>query len=335
MLRGKSRSYGRWVALGGGLVVCLVLPLITGRLVTELLSTYLIFSLVAVSLDLIWGYAGILSIGQFAFFGIGAYSAALLTKYFAEAGPACYPLVFMAATGLPALIGLALAYVFFSARLDELFVLVTIAFTIIAEKVAVNQTELLGGLNGIILPYWVVPMNKAVFFYVLAAVMVAVYALAHRVVASPFGKVLRAIKDSEKRTQYLGYNTTMYKVMIYGLAAAVSGLAGGLYAILSGFVSPPLLGFGLSFDAVVWAALGGLGTLYGPILGTLIVSWAKFYLSGALLDYWLLVVGFLFIIVVIFFPEGFAGMARALGGRGRAAVAALAKARSPGKPRAL
>lgn len=323
----RKKGLRRWAVYGAGGLVCLALPLVTGRLVTELLSTYLTFALVALSLDLIWGYTGILSIGQFAFFGIGAYAAALITKHFAETGPACYPLVFLAAIGLPALLGLALAYVFFSVKLDELFVLVTIALAIIAEKMAVNQTELLGGLNGIILPYWVVPMNKALFFYLLVAVIFLIYVLCRLVVGSPFGKVLLAIKDSDKRTQYLGYDTKAYKVAVYGLAAAIAGLGGGLYAVLSGFVSPPLLGFGLSFDAVVWAALGGLGTLYGPILGTLIVSWAKFYLSGVLLDYWLLVVGFLFIVVVIFFPGGFAGMARSLKER-------LARAKAPAGPAA-
>lgn len=294
--------------LGAAIVVAL--PFVTGKLVTELLSTYLIFSLVALSLDLIWGYTGILSIGQFVFFGIGAYSAALITTHLTSAGALSLGLGYVVAVILPAVIALVLAYIFFTVKLDELFVLVTIAMAIIAENLAVSQTILLGGLNGIILPYWVVPANTTVFFYILVAVIACVYAVSRFVVSSPFGKVLLGIRDSEKRTQFLGYDTRAYKVAVYTLAAAISGLAGALYANLGGFVSPSVLGFSLSFDAVVWAALGGLGTLYGPILGTILVSWAKFYLSGVLLDYWILVVGFLFIIVVIFFPEGFAGMIR-------------------------
>jgi len=306
-----GKTISRLIILGLAAVV-VALPFVAGRLVTELLSTYLIFSLVALSLDLIWGYAGVLSIGQFVFFGIGAYSAAMITTRLTSAGAWSLPMGYAAAVALPALLALGLAYVFFTVKLDELFVLVTIAVAIIAEKVAVSQTELLGGLNGIILPNWVVPLNKAVFFYALVAVIVGVYSLSRFVVNSPFGRVLLGIRDSEKRTQHLGYDTRAYKAAVYTLAAAIAGLAGGLYANLNGFVSPSLLGFSMSFDAVVWAALGGLGTLYGPILGTLLVSWAKFYLSGVLLDYWILVVGLLFIITVIFFPEGFAGMFRNL-----------------------
>lgn len=311
MLRTRGNR-ARWVIMGAGALVCLALPFITGRLVTELLTTYLIFSLVALSLDLIWGYTGILSIGQFAFFGAGAYAAALVVRGLADMGTASYPLAFLAAVGIPGILGLVVALIFFSVNLDELFVLVTIALAIISEKIVINQTELLGGLNGLILPYWVVPMNKAALFYLVVGVVVLVYLLCRTVVESPFGKVLRAIKDSEKRTQYLGYNTRLYKVSVYGLAAAIAGLGGFLYAILSGFVAPPLLGFALSFDSVVWAAIGGLGTLYGPVAGTLLVSWAKFYLSGVLLEYWLLAVGFLFIVAVIYFPEGFAGVTRGL-----------------------
>ncbi len=311
----RSRPLRKWALYGLLLLAGLVLPFATGRLATQLMTTYLIFSLVAVGFDLIFGYTGILSLGQFAFFGIGAYSAALGLTRFADAGPVTLPLIFLAAVGLPALVGLVTAYVFFSAKLDELFVLVTIALALVAEKYALSQTALLGGVNGMILPYWVVPTNPTAFFYVVLAIVAVVYAICRWIVAAPFGKVLLAIKESEQRTRYLGYNTTAYKVTIYALAAAISGLSGALYAIARGFVAPTFLGFNLSFDAVVWAAIGGLGTIYGPILGTLAVSWAKFYLSGVLLEFWVLVVGALFIVAVLFFPEGFAGIGRRLGAR--------------------
>jgi len=302
----------RWVVPALALAAALVLPLLVGSLATELLSTYLTFSLVALSLDLIWGYTGILSIGQFAFFGLGAYTVALVTTHLSTPGVPVLGLGYVLAIIVSAAIGCALALIFFSAKLDELFVLVTIAVAIILEKVATSETELLGGLNGIILPYWVVPTNKTLFFYVLVIVIAVVYLLCRKVVGSPFGKVLLGIRDSEKRAQYLGYDTRAFKVIVYTGAAAIAGLGGALYANLGGFVSPPILGFAISFDAVVWTAIGGLGTLWGPIAGTLIVSWAKFYLSGVLLHYWILVVGLLFMVVVIFFPEGFAGMSRTL-----------------------
>jgi ABC-type branched-subunit amino acid transport system permease subunit len=146
------------------------------------------------------------------------------------------------------------------------------------------------------------------YFRITFGVVVIIYLGCWFLTKLPFGKALLAIRDSEDRALSLGYNTKMVKTIVFGISACLAGLGGGLYAVLTGFVSPPLLGFAPSFDAVVWMMVGGMGTLYGPVIGTIGVNITKFYLSGILLHYWLLVIGFLFVVIVIFFPDGCAGI---------------------------
>jgi ABC-type branched-subunit amino acid transport system permease subunit len=287
-------------------------PLALSPLRIELLATFLTFGLVALSLDLIWGFGGILSMGQFAFFGIGSYSVALVSNELVDLGRLALLLGVLTGIAAAVVLAVALSYAFFSTRLGELFVLVTIALAIILERITVNQTELLGGINGILLPYWAVPTNVEQYYLVVLGVVAVVFVATLLAVRSPLGRVLRAIKGSEQRAQFLGYNTKWYKVAAFGAAAGIAALGGGLYSILTGLVFPGLVGFEYSFDAIVWTVFGGVGTLYGPILGTIAVNFAKFYASGILLDYWLLVIGFLFIAIVVFFPDGLVGIGRAL-----------------------
>lgn len=316
--RGWAREPRRLIRPGIGaaaLALLALAPLMLSDLRLELLATFLAFGLVALSLDLIWGFAGILSMGQFAFFGIGAYAVALVSNEIPGLGRVALLLGVVTGIAAALVLGLVLAYLFFSIRLGELFVLVTIALAIILEKVVVNQTDLLGGINGILLPYWAVPTDLGPYYLVILGVVAVVFGATAVAVRSPAGRVLRAIKNSEQRAQFLGYHTKWYKVVAFGVAAAIAALGGGLYSILTGFVFPGLVSFEYSFDAIVWTVFGGIGTLYGPILGTLAVNFAKFYASDILIDYWLLVVGFLFIAIVVFFPDGIVGLGRALAGR--------------------
>lgn len=320
-----------FLALSLVFAVCLAFPWLIGGYTAELITMYLTYSLVAVSLNLIWGYTGILSLGQFMFFGIGAYSVAMITRSLGESGFVALMPAFVAAIGIPMVVGSVLSYVFFSMKLNELFFLVTIATAMIAQKVA-SATAFLGGVNGLVLPYWVVPSRIEIFFYIVVIVVGLSLYLCRRLLVSPAGRVLLAIKDSEKRAQYLGYDTRIYKVGIYALAAGLAGLGGGLYAVLSGFVSPALLGFSASFDAVVWTALGGLGTLFGPLLGTIGVNLAEFALSGGfLVQFWPVIMGFLFIVVIIFFPEGLIGIISSFLARLRAGRSAFGEKTERGK----
>jgi len=286
-----------------------LIPQLLGTFHLELLSTYLLFALVALGLGLVWGYCGVLSIGHFLFFGAGAYVVALATTHLGGLSVGYLPLLVLGALLLAGLLGFLISYISFSLNLGELFVLVTISLAIVGEKVAMDQVKLFGGINGIILPYWVVPSDMRGFFQITVVVVTLVCLLLWLLTQSPFGKTMLAIKDTERRVQFLGYNTNLVKAIAFAISAAIAGLGGGLYAILTGFVSPTLLGFIHSFDAVVWVVVGGLGTVLGPLVGTIVVNIAKFYLSGFLLKYWILAIGLFFVLIVLFIPQGITGMA--------------------------
>lgn len=285
----------------------LVAPSVLSRFHIELFSTYLTYALVAVGLGMVFGYCGVLSLGQFAFFGIGAYTVAMITSRAAGIGPGLVLPVVLAGSLLAGLLGFLLAYVSFSLKLSSLFILVTIAVGSLCQKLAIAETNLFGGVNGIIMPYWIVPSNMIGLFRVLIGVLLVITALLWLLVRSPFGRAIQGIRNEESRVQSLGYDTVLLKSIAFAISTAVAGLGGALYAVITGFVSPGVFSFSLSFDAVIWVVIGGLGTLSGPILGALLVNLAKFYLSSVLLQYWIIVVGVLFIVFVLFLPHGILG----------------------------
>jgi ABC-type branched-subunit amino acid transport system permease subunit len=289
-----------------GLAIAL-LPITLSRFHQELVGTYLTYSFVALGLGVTFGYCGILSLAQFAFFGIGAYAVALLTTRVVGFGPEHVPLLVLAATALAGAFGFLVAYVSFSLRIGSLFVLVTITVGILLQKFTSAQLDLLGGINGIALPRWIVPGPGGGFLQILIVLLAAVFFVLWLAVRAPFGKVMAGVRDAEGRVESLGYNTTLVKSITFGLSAAAAGLGGALYAVLTGFVTPSVFGFVQSFNAVIWVVVGGVGTLVGPLVGTILVNFAQFYLSSWLLNYWTLVVGFLFVVVVLFFPRGVVG----------------------------
>jgi len=284
-----------------------VAPLALSRFHIELFSTYLTYALVAVGLGMVFGYCGILSLGQFAFFGIGAYTVAMITSRVAGIGPGHVLPVVLAGAMLAGLFGFLLSYVAFSLKLGTLFILVTIAVGSLFQKLAIAETNLFGGINGIIMPYWIVPSDMRGLFRVFIGVLLVITTLLWLFVRSPFGRAIQGIRNKEGRVQSLGYNTVLLKSIAFAISTAIAGLGGALYAVTTGFVSPGVFSFSLSFDAVIWVVIGGLGTLSGPILGTLLVNLAKFYLSSVLLQYWIIVVGVLFIAFVLFLPHGILG----------------------------
>jgi len=305
-LRKKLAVQGFVLALVVGAAIA-VLPLVLGRFHTELLGTYLTYSFVALGLGVSFGYCGVISLGQFAFFGVGAYTVALLVTRVAGFGLEHVPLLVLTGTILAGLFGFLVAYVSFFLKIGSLFVLVTITVGILLQKFTIAQLDLLGGINGITLPRWIVPGPGGGFLRILIGILAVTFLVLWLAVRAPFGKVMAGIRDAEGRVESLGYNTILIKSFTFGLSAAAAGLGGALYAMLTGFVSPSVFGFVQSFNAVIWVVVGGLGTLVGPLLGTVLVNFAQFYLSAWLLNYWTLAVGLLFIVAVLFFPRGLVG----------------------------
>lgn len=274
-----------------------------------ILPQYLLYGVSAMALGLIWGYGGILSFGQAAFFGLGGYAMALALKDFDAFNPAYAGLVL--APAVAATLAGVVGWFLFSARVrDAYFVIITLAISVIFEQLAVSQSGITGGFNGMYVDrirltffgggeldlYDNVPM-----FYLILVFTIGAYAVARAAMASNWGKVLVAIRENEVRTESFGFNTATYKTQAFALAAALTAAAGALYATHAQFVAPPLFGVGLSTEIIIWTAVGGRTTLFGTLLGAVVVSVASERLSKAFPTYWQLLLGIIFILVVVIF----------------------------------
>lgn len=277
------------------------------RLATEAL----IFAGLAMSVDILLGYTGLLSLGQALYFGLGAYVSAVVLKEIPS---------FWAAMGAALLaslvVGVAAGLIANRVR-GVYFALVTFGLAQVAAK-AVYNTRALGASDGLIgVP--IVPVNlgftsvmssaPASFFIVTLVVIVVLYAISAYLLDTPFGRVLVALRANEKRVPFLGYSTRNARLAAYVLAAAVASLSGALYPMLRGFVSPELLFFATSGNAVITVVTGGVGTLAGALYGGVILTLLK-SVVGSMTEHHLIVIGLLFMGTVIFLPKGLMGFVR-------------------------
>jgi branched-chain amino acid transport system permease protein len=282
---------------------------VSGYFASDVLARAMLLALVALSLDLAWGYGGILSLGQSAFFGIGAYAVAILTLRWSSSLAA--PAGILLALVLPALLAVVVGWFVFHGASSVLYVaIVTLALPVLLSAVDLRIPKVTGGLTGLSgVPYF--PWDSdTTTFYVLFVVLVAGVAALHWLVHSDFGRLLMAVRDNEQRARFLGYRTPAIRLVVFALSAAIAGLAGALYAPFNGFVSYDLLGLTLSTNAIVWVALGGRGTIAGPLLGALIVNILEPTLNRAFPGFWLLILGLVFIAVILLFPDGLYGILR-------------------------
>lgn len=275
------------------------------RLATEAL----IFAGLAMSVDLLLGFTGMLSLGQALFFGLGAYVSGLVLKH----GAPSFWLALGAALAAATVVGLFGALI--SARTRGVyFALITFGMAQVVSKIVYN-TRALGASDGII----GIPVIKAnflvfevdtaspigFFLLVLALTLGAYFALSY-LVQTPFGRALVAVRTNEARVPFLGYDTRVAKFVAYLVAANLAAFSGALYPMLRGFVSPELMYFAVSGDAVMIVIIGGLGTLIGPIYGSVIVT-ALNSILGSYTEHYRIVIGALFMLAVIAFPQGLVG----------------------------
>jgi len=263
----------------------------------------LIFAIFALGYDIIFGYTGLLSFGHAMFFGIGAYGTGLvLTRWI--------PSLFLGlATGIA--ISLAVAFIvgFLSIRRRGIyFVMVTLAFCQMLYFIAFKWTSLTGGDNGLhgvprplIGPFDL--NSELLFYYFIFSIFALSVLVAFRIVNSPFGRVLQSLRENEDRAKSIGYNTDNFKVISFMTSAFFSSLAGGLYAVHLNFVPLDTLSIFTSGDVVIMALVGGIGTLYGPIFGAMLIVYLKNLLS-AWMENWNLIMGLLFISSVLAFRKG-------------------------------
>ena len=306
-----NQKLSRLVVLG----LLLLFPLIGDDYLTVQLTQFVVYGIFAMSLSLVWGYAGILCFGHAVFFGLGAYIMALTTKNMIPgvSGLMTASLVAIAMSILVvALFAAVLGYFLFYGRLSGPYLgIVTLAIAVIAERIAVKWYYI-GGFNGLInvpplsFAGWEL-IDQNVLYYFIVVIGFGVYLFCDRIVRSPFGTILSAVRSNETRAEFFGYNIAQYKIIIFALGAAVAGLAGALFAAVTEFVSPTMLGFGLSTEVLIWVALGGKEILLASFLGAMLVRMLEAFLSDLLTYYWILILGMFFVVCVMFFPKGVFG----------------------------
>ena len=311
----------------------------------SLLGKYMTYALLAVAIDLIWGYCGILSLGHTAFFALGGYAMGMyLMRQIGTRGVYGDPvlpdfMVFLNWDALPwywhgfdmfwfamLMVVLApgiLAFVFgwlaFRSRVTGVYLSIITQALTYALMLAFFRNEMgFGGNNGLtdfkdIIGFDLQADSTRVALFVASAVALALGVIACRyIIGSRFGRVVQAIRDAESRTRFIGYRVDHYKLWLFVFSAMLAGIAGALYVPQVGIINPGEFAPINAIEAVVWVAVGGRGTLYGAVIGAFLVNYAKTYFTVALPEIWLYALGGLFVVVTLFMPKGVVGLFRQL-----------------------
>ena len=288
------------------LVVLLLLPLVLSDYSRALVSEIFIFAILAMSLDLLLGFTGLMSLGHAAFFGLGAYAVAVLgVQLGLNAWLGLLAGVALAGAGA-ALIG------FFCVRTGGIpFLMLTLAFSQLVFSVALKWRDVTGGSDGLAIAerpsFLGFDLSSSLAMYMMAlAFFVLVYWGLRRLLNAPLGHAFIGVRENETRMQAIGYPTRIYKLLSFTIAGAIAGLAGGLYAIFNGFISSDALYWTASGDILIMTMLGGAGTLIGPALGAAVFLLMKNVVSSYS-EHWLAIIGTTFICCVMFFPGGLLG----------------------------
>lgn len=327
-----------------------------------LFGKYLCYALLAVALDLVWGYCGILSLGHGAFFALGGYAMGMyLMRQIGARGVYADPnlpdfMVFLNWKELPftwwgfqhfpyamamvliapGLLAFCFGWLAFRSRVTGVYLSIITQAMTYALLLAFFRNDMgFGGNNGLtdfkdLLGFNVQAEGMRVALFVASAVALgAGYLVARAVVTSKFGKVVIAIRDAESRTRFLGYRVETYKLFVFTLSAMMAGVAGALYVPQVGIINPGEFAPTNSIEAVIWVAVGGRGTLVGAALGAFLVNWGKTFFTGALPEYWLFALGALFVLVTLFMPKGIIGTLDQLRARRARKKAAATPAAAP------
>jgi ABC-type branched-subunit amino acid transport system permease subunit len=299
------------------LLALIAFPLVSGDpFLVDRVGRYFLFAAFAVSVDLIWGYGGMFTFGHAAFFGGGGYIVGVLTTHEAAFLPVPLWAALMVAVSAAALFALALSYFVFSGRgalRGVEFAVVTLAVAVVAERLTNAGGSVTGGQNGILMSSslgvpGVLSLQQGYGFYALAGLLLlATYVGVQRFLNSRSGLILRGIRENEDRIDLLGYDVPAIKRRAFVFSAAIAALAGAVFYVHEGIVSPSAVGVGASTLVLLWVVLGGRGTLLGPIVGAILLPYLTATLSGSLLDTWLVVVGVILVAVILVLPSGIFG----------------------------
>ena len=306
-----------------------------------LFGKYVCYALLALSIDLVWGYCGILTLGHGAFFALGGYAMGMyLMRQIGDRGVYGHPIlpdfmVFLSYEKLPffwygfqsfpyamlmvllvpGVLAFAFGWLAFRSRVTGVYLSIITQAMTFALMLAFFRNEMgLGGNNGLtdfreILGFDIRAQGTRVALFVASCTVLGLcFLMCRALVTSKFGMVLIAVRDAESRARFLGYRVESYKLFVWTMSACIAGVAGALYVPQVGIINPSEFAPANSIEAVIWVAIGGRGTLTGPVLGAVLVSYAKSYFtSGFLAEYWLFVLGGLFVGTTLLLPRGIVG----------------------------
>jgi urea transport system permease protein len=346
-----------WIALAVfALALLVVVPAAAPASFVPLLGKFLCYGIVALAMDLLWGYAGILSLGHGLFFALGGYGMGMYLMR-SIAGEGVYRsalpdfMVFLDWKELPwywrgfdsfgfaavmtllvpGLLALVFGWLTFRSRIKGVYLsIVTQALTYAAMLLFFQNATGFGGNNGLTdfkrIVGWplAAPQTKVMLYSVTAGALVGTYLLCRYIVTSKLGRVLTALRDAELKTRFCGYQSTNYKLFVWTLSAMLCALAGALYVPQVGIINPSEMQPSNSIEIAIWVAVGGRGTLTGALLGAWLVNGAKSWLTAAFPSAWLYALGALFVVVTLFLPKGVVGLAAPLQALVRRRLAARA-----------
>jgi len=304
----------------------------------NLLGRYLSLAIVALGVDLIWGFTGLLSLGQGIFFTLGGYCVAMylqlnsssefpnnIPEFFALYGVKDLPFFWapfksplftlFAAWLIPALVAAILGFLVFRNRIKGVyFSILTQASLLVFFNFFNGQQKLINGTNGLKTDVTQLfgqmvgsELIQRYFFWITAFLVITAWFFSKWLIKGRFGNILIGIRDDEPRVRFTGYNPVLFKTIIFSIAGALAGISGALYTVQSGIVSPQFMTVPFSIEMVIWVAVGGRGTLLGAILGAVFINYAKSLVSEALPASWMFIQGGLFILVVTTLPQGILG----------------------------
>lgn len=345
------QKFREWIRQSGlasllalAVLLLVVFPLVFDIFRLNLVGKYLSYGFVAIGLVMVWGYGGILSLGQGVFFGLGGYAMAMFLKLEAsdpestkiQSTPgipdfmdwnqltelplwwkpfSSLPFAIAAVVVVPTLLAFLISYAMFKRRVGGVyFAIITQAVALILTVLIIGQQGYTGGVNGMTdlktMAGWDIRTDSAryILYYVCAGLLLGSVLLCRWIQTSRVGTILLAMRDKEDRVRFSGYDVAMFKVFVFCLGAAMAGIGGALFTLQVGFMSPSFVGIVPSIEMVIFAAVGGRMSLVGAVFGTLLVNFGKTYFSESFPDMWLFLMAALFIGVTMAFPEGLAGL---------------------------
>jgi urea transport system permease protein len=340
-LGGKNGAIGMAVL---AVLILIILPMSLDLFRLNMVGKYLTYAFVAVSLVLLWGYGGILSLGQGVFFGLGGYAMAMFLKLEAsdpistsiQSTPGIpdfmdwnqitelpwfwvpfhsFTFTLFAVIAVPAIFAFIIGYSMFKRRVGGVyFAIITQVIAVILTVLIVGQQGYTGGINGITdlktIHGWDIrdDSSKYILYFINAFLLFGVILVSRFILTSKFGRLLLAMRDKEDRVRFSGYDVSNFKIFIFCVSAIIAAIGGAMFTLQVGFMSPSFVGIVPSIEMVIFAAVGGRMSLIGVVYGTLLVNYGKTVFSETFPEIWLFLMGGLFIAVVMFFPNGLAGI---------------------------